>query len=156
MKIEIDQSGKIENTSKLTVLTFSNDKNGSVVILAKDKKMLQSYFRRIDKPRLFAVLGFTVLVFILIKSYLANGCSIVIDREYPGFEDFISQKLREFIKEGTKIKDFRIYTQEITKKSRAHILGSFIYKTRDRRDIKKVQSREIIRIIEKNLKSGST
>lgn len=156
MKIEIDQSGKIEDTSRLTVLAFSNNKNGVVLILAIDKKILQNFFRRINKPRIFTYLSFSVLVYILIKNHISNGCSIIIDREYPGYEKFISEKLREFIQDNTKIKDFRIYTYEITRKSNAHSLAWKAYNQRDKRNIRKIKAQDIIKIIEKNLKSGST
>ncbi|MBD3279668.1 MAG: hypothetical protein GF390_03080 [Candidatus Pacebacteria bacterium] len=40
MKLEIDQSGKVEYTSHDTVLAFSNGKQGSIFLPAKDKKIL--------------------------------------------------------------------------------------------------------------------
>ena len=39
MIIEIDQSGKIENTSKNTAIAFSNDISGSILIPAKSWKV---------------------------------------------------------------------------------------------------------------------
>ena len=53
MRIEIDQSGKIENTNKNTIIAFSNNKFKSIFISAKDKREIQKFFRRIGKPRIF-------------------------------------------------------------------------------------------------------
>ena len=59
MKIEIDQSGKIENTSRLTILAYSNKTSKSILITAKDKKTIQSLFRRINQPKIFIYKLFT-------------------------------------------------------------------------------------------------
>lgn len=46
MKIEIDQSGKIEQTSELTVIAFSNGKSATIMISASE---IQKKFRKIGK-----------------------------------------------------------------------------------------------------------
>lgn len=53
MNIEIDQSGKIENTNKDTVIAFSDDTCGSILIKAVDKREIQKIFRDIGKSRIF-------------------------------------------------------------------------------------------------------
>jgi len=156
MRIELDQSWKIEDTQRPTVLAFSNLKEGVIIILSREKKLVQKYFREIEKPRLFTYLSFTVLVYLLIKNNLKNGDQIIIDREYPGYERFIKQKLNEIILENTKIKDINISISLIGKKSKAHILAYSGFKTKSKSRIKKIFAREIIGIIKKNLKSGST
>jgi len=50
MKIEIDQSRKVEDTNRLTIVAYSNGKAKSLMITARDKKSLQSLFRRIKHP----------------------------------------------------------------------------------------------------------
>lgn len=52
-KYQIDQSGKIEQTNKLTIVAFSNDKSGSVLLSASDKRVLQEIYRKAGKPRVF-------------------------------------------------------------------------------------------------------
>ena len=63
MRIEIDQSGKIENTNKNTIIAFSNNKFKSIFISAKDKREIQKFFRRIGKPRIFVYKTFAILIF---------------------------------------------------------------------------------------------
>ena len=41
MKIEIDQSGKVEETNKPTVIGFSNSLQRTILITAKEKQKLQ-------------------------------------------------------------------------------------------------------------------
>ncbi len=156
MRIEIDQSIKIENTNKSTVLAFSNNKNGALIISAREKKLIQKFFRQIGKPRLFAHLTFAAGVYLLIKNMIKNRDQLVIDREYPGYEKFISAKIKEFVSENSKVKEIHISIGQIGKKSRAHIIAYSLKDDRNRRDLRKIFTRELIRIIKRNLKSGST
>lgn len=155
MRIEIDQSGKIEFTNKPTVLAFCNSKQGAVIIVAREKKLIQKFFRQINKPRLFAYLGFTALIYLLIKDQIRARDQIIIDREYPGFEKFIKHKLKEIINENKEIKDFDISISQIGKKSQAHIIAYDGLVKRSKVKVRKVFARDVIRIVKKNLKSGS-
>ena len=65
MKIEVDQSIKIENTEKDTVVAFSNGVYGSIIISAKDKREIQEVFRKTGKRMIFAYKLFAILIFIL-------------------------------------------------------------------------------------------
>jgi len=156
MKIEIDQSGKIENTSKPTVIAFSNSKNDAVVILAREKKILQRFFRQIERPRLFVYLSFAAAICILVKNVIKKCHQIVLDREYSGFEKLINNKLKEFISENYHVQNVRIITMQIGKKSRAHLLAYRTYKQKDKCAVRKIRAEEIIEIIKQSLKSGST
>lgn len=120
MKIEIDQSGKIEDTSKHTFLAFSNNEHFILKISAAEKRKLQKYFRKIDKAKLFIFLVFTALVIILLKNIKSKSNQIIIDIEYPGrgqmIKDFIRIYYPDFEIEDI---DFR----QIGKKSKAHYLA---------------------------------
>lgn len=156
MRIEIDQSGRIEYTNKPTVLAFSNAKSGLTIILSREKKLVQKFFRQIGKPRLFAYLTFAAGIYILIRNTIKNRDQIIIDREYPGYEKLIAQKVKALIMDNTKIRDISISTGQIGKKSKAHDLAWHEY-TRIKRNgkIKKISAPELIKIIKQNLKSGS-
>ena len=121
MKIEIDQSGKIENTNRLTVIAFSNKINKSILITAKDKKSIQSVFRRIGQPKLFIYKLFAVAIFILIKDELNKIDQIVIDQEYTGYESLIKKFIFETAERNNqKIESGIIHIHSIGKKSNAH------------------------------------
>ncbi|HEX9722115.1 MAG TPA: hypothetical protein VGA53_02520 [Candidatus Paceibacterota bacterium] len=70
MRIEIDQSGKIENTSKDTIIAFSNGIRKAIRISSVDKREIQAIFRRTGKPRIFVYKFFSILVFLLIEKHL--------------------------------------------------------------------------------------
>ncbi|MCX6812817.1 MAG: hypothetical protein NTW79_04370 [Candidatus Berkelbacteria bacterium] len=151
MKIEIDQSGKIENTNKPTVIAYSGDKNKSLIIFAGEKQKLQKYFRRIGKPSSFVYIVFAVLIFILIKSEKTID-EIIIDREYAGQEPLIKNYLIQFIKKSDRHFDKKkIYFHQIGKKSPAHDLSVKSFRKK-KADIK-VKSDDVLKFLTK-LKSG--
>lgn len=121
MKIEIDQSGKIEDTSRLTIVAYSNGKSRSLMITSKDKKSLLSIFRKINQTRVFISKVFAAAIFLLIKPEYKKIDTIVIDNEYPGHEKVIKGYLKQYIDENGYISDnANIHFQSIGKKSKAH------------------------------------
>ena len=78
MNISIDQSSKIENTNKNTVIAYANSKQKSLLIKAEDKKNLQKIFRNAGKPEMFIYKTFAVLIFLLIKDDVRTICRITI------------------------------------------------------------------------------
>lgn len=101
MRIEIDQSGKLEDTHKPTVVGFSNKKHKTIIILSTEKQKLQKYFRKINKPKLYIYTTFAILIYFLIKNKKEIS-QIVIDREYPGQEPLIKGYLLELLKKSRK------------------------------------------------------
>lgn len=120
MKIEIDQSGKIEDTSKHTFLAFSNSEHFVIKISGAEKRKLQKHFRKIDKAKLFIFLVFTALVIILLKNLKSKSNQIVIDIEYPGRSHMIKDFIRIYYPDF-EIEDIDFH--QIGKKSRAHYLA---------------------------------
>lgn len=120
MKIEIDQSGRVEYTSHDTVIAFSNKKKRAIFIEAKDKREIQSIFRKMGKGQLFVIRLFTILIFILLKKE-KEVKEIIIDIEYPGWnaqiKNYLLVDLRKF---GIKLDPNQISFSRITKKSEAH------------------------------------
>lgn len=146
MTIEIDQSGKIENTRVNTVIAFSDGIRKAILISAKDKRELQKVFRDAGKPLVFVYKTFALLVFLLIKDDLKNISQIIIDKEYPGWsfqiKDYLLQKIRKnraFAKED-------IHFTEIGKKSKAHSLAYRIYAGKEKSD-KIIRVDDIIKLL---------
>jgi len=149
MKIEIDQSGKIENTNKNTIIAFCDSKFKSIFISAKEKREIQKFFRRIGKSRVFIYKVFAILVFLLIKNNLKEIDKIIIDEEYPGknslIKNFLLQEIRK-IKPGFAKEN--IIFQKIGKKSRAHFLAYGVAVGKKKADTE-VGAREILRMVVK-------
>ena len=150
MKIEIDQSGKIENTNRKTIIAFSNGKKGALVISAKDKKAVQKYFRVIGKPRLFVHVTFVALVYLLIKDYIKDHDQIIIDREYPGYDKLIIQLLKSLLKSGTNTERVSVSVTQIGRKSSAHDLAWRELQFRLQKIAKRVDYNKVIKVIKKS------
>lgn len=95
MKIEVDQSGKIEQTSLDTILALSNDIHYTLVLRKRTKRILQTVFRSQNKQRMFIYITFAVLVAILLKETKPRT-KVVIDTEYIGHEDLLKKQIIEY------------------------------------------------------------
>ncbi len=154
MKIEIDQSIKIENTNKTTCIAFSNSINHVASISAREKKKVQTFFRKTGKRRMFVLFTFTAMVYLLIKTYLKDGMTIVIDKEYPGYEKLIGQKLKEFIAENTRKENCRIQFSLVGKKSGAHLAAYSAFRGKYEKKVKPILADDIIKALNKNNKKS--
>lgn len=85
MTIEIDQSGKIEDTARDTVIALSNDIQKTIRIPKRVKRQLQEIYRRQGKSRLFVLVVFSVGVYFVLR-YLKGEHHVTIDVEYTGHE----------------------------------------------------------------------
>lgn len=130
MQIEIDQSWKIEDTNKKSVIAFSNSTSASLLISAKEKKAIQQLYRQAGKPEIFVYRLFSVLIFILVKDYLEQVDSIVVDTEYPGKEalikDFILQLIWKY--KDPSFNKNKLWFKQIGKRSRAHKVAYATFK----------------------------
>ena len=117
MRIEIDQSGKIENTSKHTYLAFSNSQHFVLEIKATEKRKLQKYFRSIGKSRIFIYLTFAALLIILLKNRKIKTAQLIVDIEYQGRTQLIKDSLHA-INPDFPVKNLSFH--HIGKKSSAH------------------------------------
>ena len=122
MHIEIDQSGKIEQTDMDTIVAFRNSEQYSVLLKKKIKVDILNRYRNKFKDvhyRLFAI-----LVFYCIKNYLHKIQLIVIDIEYERRDIDIKKHLIRFIwKEYSNFDKKLIKFSRIGKDSRAHRLA---------------------------------
>ena len=150
MRIEIDQSGKIENTNRKTIVAFSNHKNGVLVVTAKDKKAIQKYFRKIGKPKLFIHITFITLIYLLIRKQIKSHDQIVIDREYPGYEKLIIRILKILLKDNDSIEGISVSTAQIGRKSPAHDLAWKELQKRVHKSNTKIDYGKMIRTIKKS------
>lgn len=95
MRIEVDMSGKIEQTDMDTVVAFRNGEQYSVLLRKNIKAEILTKYRNKYKDvhyRLFAI-----LIYYCIKNYLNRIQQIVIDIEYEGREEDIKRNLLRII-----------------------------------------------------------
>ncbi len=85
---QIDQSGKIEQTNKNTVIAYSNGTKYAILIHARLKRQIHEIFRLHGFTSLSTYYLFSVGVFYLLES-LKERSEIIIDTEYPGKDRII-------------------------------------------------------------------
>ncbi|MFH1713419.1 MAG: hypothetical protein ABH896_04550 [Candidatus Jacksonbacteria bacterium] len=136
MQVQIDQSGKIEFTSKHTVLALSNKYNHSILISAKVKRRAQEFFRKHGRPNLFVYQTFAIGVYLLLRTKLNEIDAVIIDQEYPGHEKTIKSMICELLS-LSKLKMPEIIFQRIGKASNAHKMAYDCF-------VKKVKADKII------------
>lgn len=135
-RIEVDQSGKIEDTRVKTIVAYSNDTSYAIEIPATVKReTLQILRQRYKESRALYLKIFSVALYLLLKNILDRAQDIVIDVEYQGKEEIIKGLLLERIR---RIKpDFDkhlIRFARIGKKSTAHRKAYRVYVGREKPD----------------------
>jgi len=125
MHIEIDQSGKIEQTNNDTVLSYSNHEQFSIWI----KSDLKQRLLRNKKDKKLKIKLFSVCLYLLLKDHLNDKEQILIDNEYPGHNRFIKNILMNLIKKDYPGFDKRRITfGSITRASNAHKISILTYR----------------------------
>jgi len=117
MTCQIDQSGKIEQTNRDTVLCISNDHWDAITIKAKTKRQIQEIFRRHGRIRNFILFTFSAGLAILLKRNHKIKI-VIIDLEYSGKESIIKGLIYEILK--SKKINLEIRFARIGKKAKAH------------------------------------
>lgn len=121
MKIEIDQSGKIEYYVD-TIIAFRNNEQFSILLERKLKNEILTRYRKKHKDIVYRL--FAICIYYCIKDYLDKIQSIIIDIEYKGREIDIKKHLLRFIwRIKPNFDKDRIQFDIIGKKSRAHRLA---------------------------------
>jgi len=145
MKIEIDQSGKIEQTNLNSIIALSNNIKGGIILNRKIKRQLQNYFRKNKKSRVFSYIVFSACVAILLKE-LKITQKVIIDLEYLGYNKFIKNHILLYLKRlGIKY-PITISFASIGKRSPADDLANKIGKQKIK-PIKKINYNEVIHLV---------
>lgn len=144
MRVEIDQSGRIEYTS---VPTSIGDSLGNCIsISARNKQQLQRIYRNFGKPRVFVLEVFALLVVLTIKQSFKSENIYIIDEEYTGRFDEIKNSIKRYSHiVGLKIDTRKIHLRRIGKYSKAHETAYKGFKNNIRKKI--VNTKDILKII---------
>lgn len=146
MRIEIDQSGKVEDTRMNTAIAFSDGKSKSILIDRRKKRELQKIFRENNKGHVFIFKTFTILIFLLIKDDLMEIQHISVDLEYPGRDYLIKDYLLRMIREHRSFDKRDIVFTKVGRKTIAHQLAINIHRGHVKPDIV-VTKKDIIAFI---------
>lgn len=133
MRVEVDQSGKIEQLNCDTAVAFSNNTQYAVLL---PKSLKRDIFLRYKSriPRLKYKL-FCICVYHCIKNLVCDSGMIVIDDEYKGNENVIKSLLMNYIRATCKeFEAKRIAFGRIGKSSNAHITAIGVFRKQRRAD----------------------
>jgi len=125
MHIEVDQSGKIENTRVDTVLAFADGESHAILIPAAVKRRCLHILReRGVKPKMITIRMFAATLSILLVPYAKDISAATIDTEYRGWEGEILGLLLTRLREhAPDFPDQHLRFGHIGKQSPAHRLA---------------------------------
>ncbi len=141
---EIDQSGKIEQTNKPTIIAIANGKVATIKISAVEKQKLIKTITELRKPnKTYAYDIFSALIYLLL-TYI-SPVEVEIDKEYPGHEAGIKERILQFF-ERTSTQNPEIYFGLVGKKSNAHIEALAVFQ-RKKKATFTVKAKDILKVL---------
>jgi hypothetical protein len=129
MRVEVDQSGKIEATNRDTILAFANGESRAIRIPASVKREAFQWLRTRGKRGFRATLHlFAACLSLLPRGHLLKLQEVTIDEEYIGREaDLKAMLLRLLWRVNSTFPAERITFARIGKKSPAHLLALAVF-----------------------------
>lgn len=151
MILEVDQSIKVEQTNRDTVIAFSNGEKYALLIPARVKREAAQHFHKEGRPKkqIFLLL-FALAAFHLLKGHVDDSTVIVIDVEYEGQEQNIKALLLRFL-DIEKRNRPQIVFRSIGKKSGAHLLAISVVRGK-RQAHRTITLQEFLKPLEKSTK----
>ena len=144
MTYQIDQSGKVEDTNKLTVVAYANGKIKSIKISSVEKQKLLAMMRTLDYPKQTYVYKiFTALIYFLLVDEDVDY--VVIDQEYVGHEITIKGFLIYLLNKNGRNIPF-IAFGHIGKTSSAHKAAVDVFRGKKKADLV-VNAKEILKLL---------
>ncbi|OGZ35491.1 MAG: hypothetical protein A2815_00590 [Candidatus Portnoybacteria bacterium RIFCSPHIGHO2_01_FULL_40_12b] len=143
MIYQIDQSGKIEDTNRLTIVAVANGRSKILKISASEKQRLIKAMRALGYPqKTFIYKIFAGLIFLLLKNERIE--EVVIDNEYPGHEATIKNIIIQLFQK-IKIKTPQISFDTIGKQSNAHKAALEAFRGKRKIDIT-IKSKQVLEL----------
>jgi len=149
MRVEVDQSGKVERTQVNTALAFSNSESSAVLILAVEKRSCIEELRKRGYRGFEPYLRlFVVGVFLLIRDHLSKITFVVIDVENAGHEKATRRLLlRQIRKVRQDFPPDAIVFEQIGRKSPAHKKALAVFQKKEQ-PARRLRARELLRLID--------
>lgn len=149
MQIEIDQSGKIEQTNHVTVIALTNGIQYTIFLSKKDKRYIEKELRKLGIKRLHSQLTFAILIAIVISKSNVKK-SVFIDTEYPSYDNYIKDIVLDLLGNKCPLIKFGF----VGKESKSDLLARKVVHKKLKPDYT-VKPEEVIRYLSKIKKSRS-
>ena len=131
-RFEVDQSNRIEDLNKNSIVSVANAEFSYTAMLPKDdKRLLRQYCRNEYKQRQFAPRVFAAAIVLIIQTMRLEGYranELTIDREYEGYEKYITDTIL------LNIPGIFIDFKSIGKKSLAHKAAYQVFRKNKKAD----------------------
>src|SRR4051812_47547523 len=123
--VEVDQSGKIEDTKEDTVLALCNGMHWSILIPATVKRSCITKLRRDGASgTTFYLRLFTIALYFLLRDHIGQLSHAIIDIEYTGKDDQIKRYVMNLLqRSGKKVQAGQLRFMLVGKQSAAHTLA---------------------------------
>ena len=145
MHIEVDQSGKIEQLDKDSVIAFSNKNQYSVLIPKSIKQEIYKLYKGKVKELRYRL--FSIGIYYCLRDYIKEKKLITICCEYQGKENLIKSFLLGYIRESYPIIDAKIIRfGRLGKNSNAHAVAIDVYRG-NRKPNKILSSTEVKKLL---------
>ena len=132
MRVEVDQSGKMEVLTVDTALAFSDGIASSILVPAAVKREAYHTLKaRGTRPKLIGFRMFAAGLYILLNKYLDQITVVVIDVEYDGWEGMIKGLLVRHI--AGRRPEIGFWC--VGKKSPAHSVAWLTYRGKRKPDV---------------------
>lgn len=127
MRIEVDQSGKIEQLNKDSIIAFSNKNQFSILIPKDAKQEIFKLYKGKIKDLRYRL--FCIGIYYCLKNYIKEKELITICCEYIGKENLIKSFILDYLrKDYAKIDPKIIRFGIIGKKSNAHAVAIDVFR----------------------------
>lgn len=147
MHIEIDQSGKIEQLNKDSVIAFSNKNQYSVLIPKDIKQYVFKLYKGKIKDLRYRL--FSIGLYYCLRDYIKEKELMTICCEYTGKESLIKSFLLDYLRKYYPIIDTKIIRfGKIGKSSNAHAVAIDVFRG-NRRPNKILSLNEIEKCLKK-------
>lgn len=143
--IEIDQSGKIEQTNLDTAVALTNGTSYTIFIDKREKRIIERSLRKKNKPQVQSPIIFAVVLALTIFESKIEKL-ILIDTEYPSYDRLIKRKIIEILTKMTVKNIPTIKFGFVGKESKSDYLAS---KTRLKKikANKKIKAKEVLKYL---------
>lgn len=147
IEVDIDMSGRIEETTRPTVLALANGKSRCIQINASEKRIVLDSLRKM-KPhwsRTYVnVIVFSILICLLFEDRSQEIGYIVIDPEYEGHDAIIKDRvMNHFRRLGIVIRRDQIDFRRVGKRSPAHDLAIRVFRGKSAPD-REISARDVL------------
>jgi hypothetical protein len=132
MRVEVDQSGRIDQTDRATVVAFANGEQFSIRLSPRAKRQildeLRPKWKGKHEPKTLYIVVFATLLYLLFKERINQLEQVVIDTEFTGHEGTIKDHVLNLLRrKGLHVESDTFMFMEIGKKSSAHDLALKVY-----------------------------